>query len=141
MRRSLCEDGPVPLRVGIDLVNVDAVGESVSAHGEQYLARVYSERELDACRTGAGIALERLAARFAAKEAAMKVLRPGPKDAVPWPSIEVLSAPDGWVSLELGGAAAALAEAAGIEELQLSITHEGSQACAVVIAELRDGCR
>jgi holo-[acyl-carrier protein] synthase len=131
----------MPLRVGIDLVDVDAVGESLDTHGEQYLARVYTDRELDACRSATGIAVERLAARFAAKEAAMKVLRPSSQDAIPWPSIEVLSAAGGWVSLELGGAAAELAEQAGIEELQLSITHEGTQACAVVIAELRDGCR
>ncbi len=137
----ICEDGSVPLRVGIDLTSVDAVRDSLSAHGQHYLTRIYTERELDGCRTDRGIAIERLAGRFAAKEAAMKVLRPDNEDALPWHSIEVISAPGGWVYLQLSGGAADLAENAGIEDLQLSITHEGSQACAVVVAELRNGCR
>jgi holo-[acyl-carrier protein] synthase len=131
----------VPLRVGIDLVCVDAVGESLSAHGQRYLDRIYTAHELESCRTDSGVGVDRLAARFAAKEAAIKVLRPDRQDALPWHSIEVISAPSGSVSLQLDGAAAQLADNAGIEDLQLSITHEGSRACAVVVAELRDGCR
>jgi holo-[acyl-carrier protein] synthase len=131
----------VAVRVGVDLVSVDAVRESVRTHGERYLARVYTDRELDACRTDDGIAVERLAARFAAKEAAMKVLRPSAQDALAWRSIEVVGQPGGWVALQLSGGAAELAEEAGIEDLQLSITHEGLYACAVVVAELRNGCR
>jgi holo-[acyl-carrier protein] synthase len=129
------------MRVGIDLVSVEAVQESISAHGERYLQRVHTEGELDACRNGSGFVLERLAGRFAAKEAAMKVLRPSAEQALPWGSIEVISQADGWVALQLSGAAAELAEEAGIEDLQLSITHEGQHACAVVVADLREGCR
>jgi holo-[acyl-carrier protein] synthase len=121
------------LRVGIDLVSVDGVQESVSGHGAHYLARVYSEREVHDCTTPAGLDTERLAARFAAKEATLKVLRPGDVG-VPWPAIEVLRHPEGWVGLELAGAAAQLAAEAGITELALSITHEGGFASAVVVA-------
>jgi holo-[acyl-carrier protein] synthase len=131
----------VPLRVGIDLASVDSIEESVREHGEHYLKRVYTERELRDCESGSGVLAERLAARFAAKEAAIKVLRPNEQDALPWRSIEVLSAASGSVALQLSGPAAALAAEAGIEDLQLSITHEGPHACAVVIAELRGDCR
>jgi len=65
------------VRVGIDLVSVDAVRQSLSEHGEHYLSRVYSEREVRDCTTPSGPDPERLAARFAAKEATLKVLRPG----------------------------------------------------------------
>jgi holo-[acyl-carrier protein] synthase len=131
----------VSLRVGIDLVCVDSVRDSLSSHAEHYLKRVYTEREVRDCEGPGGVAPERLAARFAAKEAAMKVLRPSSRDALPWTSIEVLSDRDGLACLHLNGPAAELAEAAGVEGLQLSLTHEGLQACAVVIAELSDGCR
>lgn len=119
----------MPLRVGIDLIEVAAVEEAISAHGERYLARVYTERE----RADCGDAPERLAARFAAKEAALKVLRPE-ADAPPWRTIEVRRDPGGWVELALSGRAAELADAAGIRELALSVTHEGGRASAVVVA-------
>jgi holo-[acyl-carrier protein] synthase len=107
------------LRIGIDLVSVDAVRESVAVHGEHYLARIYTEREVRDCTTPAGPDPERL--------------RPG-EVGVPWPEIEVLRRPGGWVELELSGTAARLAADAGISELSLSLTHEAGFASAVVIA-------
>jgi holo-[acyl-carrier protein] synthase len=131
----------MPMRVGIDLVRVDSIEESLDTHGEHYLHRVYTERELRDCATPDGVDCKRLAGRFAAKEAAIKVLRPGKEDALPWSSLEVIRHPSGWVALELDGPAAVMADKAGIVDLQLSITHENLQACAVVVAELREGCR
>ena len=121
------------VRVGIDLVSVEAVRQSLSEHGEHYLRRVYSEREVRDCNTPSGPDPERLAARFAAKEATLKVLRPGDVG-VPWFTIEVVRRPEGWVALELSGPAAELAADAGITELALSITHETGFASAVVVA-------
>jgi holo-[acyl-carrier protein] synthase len=123
------------MRVGIDLVSVDSVDESIREHGARYLERIHTERELRDCHTTQGPVSERLAARFAAKEATIKVLRPAPDAAVPWRTIEVVRHSSGWVALELAGAAAALAEAAGLHDFALSITHEHGHAAAVVIAE------
>ena len=64
----------------------------------------------------------------------MKVLRPR-DGAVPWTAIEVRRDPGGWVEVELSGAAAELAEAAGVAELAVSLTHEGEFAAAVVVAD------
>ena len=128
----------MPVRVGIDLVSVGSVQESVRTHAGRYLQRVYTEREVSDCRTGDGDAVDaqRLAARFAAKEAAIKVLRPR-DEAVPWSSIEVRRDPGGWVDLELSGAAAALAHRAGLDGWAVSLTHEDGYASAVVVAEVR----
>jgi holo-[acyl-carrier protein] synthase len=131
----------MPLRVGIDLVSVESVEKSLQAHAESYLRRIYTEREVEDCRTAEGFAPARLAARFAAKEATMKVLRPGAEEPIPWRSVELRRDPGGVVSIELSGRAAALADDAGIEDLQVSVTHEDMQAAAVVIAELRGSCR
>jgi holo-[acyl-carrier protein] synthase len=123
----------MPLRVGIDLASVELVRDSLATHAEHYVQRVYTQREVEDCTTPAGVDPERLAARFAAKEAALKVLRPG-EVGVPLSAIEVVRDPDGPVSLQLSGPAAVLAAEAGITELALSVTHDAGVAAAVVIA-------
>jgi holo-[acyl-carrier protein] synthase len=125
----------VPLRVGIDLVRVSAVREAFAQHGERYLQRVFTEREVADCGGPGRPDLLRLAARFAAKEAALKALRAGDA-AVPWPAVEVVRGEDGAPELELHGVAADLAAAAGIAGLAVSLTHEDEYASAVVVAEM-----
>jgi holo-[acyl-carrier protein] synthase len=124
------------IRVGLDLVAVQTVADSLSAHGDRYLGRIYSPAEVADCRTGDdGVDPQRLAARFAAKEAAFKVLRVG-DEAVAWTDVEVVRDRSGWVSLSLSGRAATLAEAAGIAEFAVSLSHEQGCAAAVVIANI-----
>lgn len=125
----------MPVRVGIDLVSAESVRESIRAHGDRYLERVFSAAEVSDCRTAAAIDPERLAARFAAKEAAFKVLRVGDQ-AMRWRDVEVRRDSSGWVELSLSGHAATLASAAGISDLALSLTHEKGLAGAVVVAEI-----
>jgi holo-[acyl-carrier protein] synthase len=123
----------VPLRVGIDLVKAATIQEALAEHGERYLRRVYTDAEVDSCRdTEDQVVPLRLAARFAAKEAALKVLQPGPETPVPWPEIEVVrtgTAP----ALRLHGRAAELAAHAGLSAFALSFTHEDEYAAAVVV--------
>lgn len=121
------------MRVGIDLVSVEMVRESLETHGERYTQFVYTERELADCSSEHGIDPARLAARFAAKEAALKALAPS-EDSLQFSSIEVRREQSGSVALALSGRAAELAERAGVSELALSITHEAGFACAVVVA-------
>ncbi len=123
------------IRVGIDLVSVGDVRASLQTHGERYLNRVYSAQEVADCGDAGAPDPQRLAARFAAKEATFKVLRVG-NDAISWLDVEVCRGPEGEVELALQGHAAALAQRAGISELALSFTHEAGCAAAVVIAEI-----
>jgi holo-[acyl-carrier protein] synthase len=120
----------MPLRVGIDLVAAQTVADALAAHGDKYLERVYTAGEIADC---GGDPL-RLAARFAVKEAAMKVLRVG-QAAVPFATIETVRAPDGAPELALHGAAADLAAAAGLATFAISLTHEDGYAAAVVIGQ------
>jgi len=128
------------IRVGIDLVEVQRVREAIDAHAQRYLDRVYSPAEQHDCSTNGIADPVRLAARFAAKEAALKVLRAGDVG-ISLRDIEVRRDPAGWVDLVLAGRAAALADEAGIRSLALSVTHEGVYASAVVIAETGAACR
>jgi holo-[acyl-carrier protein] synthase len=127
----------VPIRVGFDLVSVASVEDELSAPTrDRYLARVYTEREVAECTSDRGVSAERLAGRFAAKEATIKVL-PSSNVAFTLREIEVRRAPSGKVEMELSGGAAELARSAGIVELSVSLTHEAGMAGAVVVAEYR----
>jgi holo-[acyl-carrier protein] synthase len=123
------------LRVGIDLVAADSVRDALRSHGDRYLERIYTAQEVSDCSGATGVDPERLAGRFAAKEATFKVLRAG-DEAVSWLEVEVRRDPEGWVELLLSGQAANLATQAGIGELALSIAHEQGFATAVVVAEI-----
>ena len=125
--------------IGIDLASVDAVAASIAAHAERYLTRIYTPDELAACRDGHGVPVaERLAARFAAKEALLKILRSG-DEPIPWRAISVRTNRFGAPSFELSGAAQAAARRRGLRSLALSLTHEGPLAAAVVSADVQEG--
>jgi holo-[acyl-carrier protein] synthase len=122
------------LSIGIDLVAVAAVAESLRGpHREHYLQRIYTDAEVDSCRGPSGrIEAERLAARFAAKEAAIKAL-PGAGEEVRLTQIELVRHDSGSVGLALSGRAAELFERSGAAEIAVSLTHEGGFAAATVV--------
>jgi holo-[acyl-carrier protein] synthase len=127
------------VRVGMDLVSVAEVAESVARFGDRYVTRLFTPHEIETCRTDRGVArtrgtyaVESLAARFAAKEAVVKVLRP--VELQPdWRSIEIHQMTGGWCEIRLSGNAAVLAAEAGIAEFSVSLTHEASMAGAFVV--------
>ena len=122
------------VRVGIDLTSVDEVVEALATHGDRYLRRVFTVREVDDCRDADGVVdPQRLAARFAAKEAVMKALGVG-LGAFAFRDVEVVKAPSGAPSLSLSGRAADLAARRGVRTWHLSLTHSGLVAEAVAVA-------
>jgi len=117
------------VRSGIDMIEIDRIAAAVDRWGVRFLRRIYTERELAACR-GRG---QSLAGRFAAKEAASKALGVGIR-VLSWRDIEVPRGPMGKPVIQLHGKAAALAERQGLDGWEVSITHSRSDAIAVVIA-------
>ena len=118
--------------VGIDVVDVPRF-EIVLGRRPRIVDRLFTEGEQRDARGKA----ERLAARFAAKEAVMKSLGVG-AGSVPWKSIEVKRAPSGAPSVRLHGAAAQLATQRGADEFSISLTHTAMTAAAFVVASSRD---
>jgi len=114
------------LRVGIDLVRVSRIAESITMFGERFIRRVFTPGEAAYATTP-----ERLAARFAAKEAVKKALE---LDGVSWTEIEVARRASGACDVILHGAARAAADALGAREVALSMSHEGDYATAMVVA-------
>ena len=121
------------LGLGIDMVEVERIRESVVRFGDRFLYRIFTEGERRYCATKRAPE-QSLAARFAAKEAAAKALGTGMSRGVAWRDLEVVRA-GGAPSLLLHGRARELAAQLGIGRSSLSLTHTQVHATAVVLFE------
>lgn len=120
------------LGLGVDLCPIERIEQIIDRHGTAFLNRVYTEDEQQYAHEG-HVKAERLAARFAAKEAAIKAL--GAPAGLRWKEMEVKKKPNGAPSLILHGTAKAVADQKGVIRTTLSLSHAGGMAVAVVILE------
>jgi len=120
--------------IGIDLAEVDRIREAIERHGQRFIQRIYTEKEIAYVERKAN-KFERYAARFAAKEAGMKAVGTGWKRGVRWRDFEVTNLPSGRPTLQLYGEAAKFAENLGVRNIALSITHTAAEGIAIVILE------
>jgi holo-[acyl-carrier protein] synthase len=124
------------LSVGLDVVSVAEISAALDRFGDRYVERVFTAREAEYCRARATTAAC-LAVRFAAKEATVKALQPD-RRWNDWRAIEVKRHKSGRCALVLHREAAALASRRGIRSFELSMTHDGDRAAAIVVA-VHDG--
>lgn len=120
--------------IGIDVVEIARVRRLLARWGNRFLERVFTEGER-AYAEGKRDPAEHLAARFAAKEAALKALGTGLSMGVRWREMEVRRARRGPPTLALSGRTAALGAARGVRRLHVSLTHDAGLAVAQVLAE------
>ncbi|MBI4460488.1 MAG: holo-ACP synthase [Acidobacteria bacterium] len=120
--------------LGVDITEVPRIRDVIGRHGERFLNRVFSPLEVAYCRRHKD-PHDRFAARFAAKEAAMKALGSGWRRGVTWRQIEVVNLPSGKPTLRLSGKALEIYQRLGGSNLILSLTHTADQALAEVIIE------
>ena len=102
-------------------------------HGDRFLNRVFTQRELsdaDAVRNRT----EKLAGRFAAKEAVLKLVGTGWRGKIAWTDIEVVNNSAGQPQVNLTGEVKRIADEYGIEQVTLSITHTANLAIASAVA-------
>jgi holo-[acyl-carrier protein] synthase len=116
------------------MVEVAQVAHSIATFGDRYLRRVFTDRELAYSAAEGRDPAPHLSARFAAKEATSKALRVGdaPLD---WRWIEVVRGADGACGLLLRHGMRALAKRRGVRAFQLSMSHDGAYALAVVVGD------
>ncbi|HET9181758.1 MAG TPA: holo-ACP synthase [Candidatus Angelobacter sp.] len=119
---------------GVDIAEVTRIKAAVERFGERFLARVFTSEEVRYCTSKANSA-ERLAARFAAKEAGMKAIGTGLRHGVTWHDLEVVRQPGHRPELRLTGKAAEFAARLGGKRVYLSLSHTAEQAIAFVILE------
>jgi holo-[acyl-carrier protein] synthase len=119
---------------GIDIAEVPRIRQSIERFGERFIERIFTPREIRYCDSKAN-RFERYAARFAAKEAAMKALGTGWNHGVRWRDCEVTRMPGGRPTITFHGKAAEFAAKLGAKNAALSLTHTAEQAIAQVILE------
>ena len=120
------------LSVGVDIIEIKRIRQVFQRHGERFLRRVYTEAEIAYCRGR----VPELAARFAAKEAVSKALGTGivGRGGIFWREVEVLPDARGKPLVHLHGRAQDRAEALGLKEFAISLSHSREYALAFVVA-------
>jgi len=121
------------LRLGCDVASADDVAASIATFGDRYLDRVFTWVE----RAESHDDPARLAARFAGKEAVLKVLRPRPTDAVGLHDVAVVHDDRGAPTVELSGGAARLAVEQGLGHVVISLSHERGVAVAIAACRVQ----
>ena len=114
--------------IGVDIVETERIESATRRWGERFLSRVYTEAELEICQDR----VLSLAARFAAKEAVMKVLGTGAKG-VSWREIEIMADARGKPLVKLYGRARSRAEELNLNEFSVSLSDTKQYAVAVAI--------
>ncbi len=122
---------------GIDLIDLDRFGRLVEQPDSDFVSRCFTDAERKDAESGPD-RVQRLAGRFAAKEAVAKVLGTGFDGDVAPHEIEIRNRASGGPEVVLHGAAADVAAKFGITDWLLSISHADAAAVASAIA-LRPG--
>ena len=126
--------GGMIIGTGFDLVSTERIRHSLERFGERFLLKILTDAEYEAMPAHAGARVEYAAARFAAKEAAVKALGTGFSGGTGLHDVEVVRT-EGRPLLRLHGAAARTAAELGVAACHLSLSHERGMAGAVVILE------
>ena len=114
--------------IGVDVVDLARFAQTLERTPE-LATRLFTAAER-------GLSMERLAARFAAKEAFVKALHGSA--GLSWQDVEVVLDDRGAPRLALSGAAAARVAELGITSVHVSLSHDTSVATAFVVAEVSD---
>jgi holo-[acyl-carrier protein] synthase len=118
---------------GIDLVDCPRIEEMLKRHGERFVDRIFTASEQSYAEANKN-RTEKLAGRFAAKEAILKLMGTGWRGKIAWTDIEVVNNPAGQPEVTLTGEVKKLAEKLGIKHVSVSITHTANFAIASAVA-------
>ncbi len=122
------------LSTGVDIIHIPRVARVLERHGERFLNRVFTKREIQSSRGRAN----ELAVRFAAKEAVSKALGVGMRimahNGIGFKDVEILPDENGKPHVHLNGRALARSQELGLHVWAISLTHEREYGVASVIA-------
>ena len=119
------------LGLGMDLVEIDRIEDSMNRFGERFLRRIFHPGEVQYAQTQTRPATH-LAARFAAKEAASKAFGTGIGKALPWLGMEVGRHSSGEPFLRFHAAGADLARHRGVVRALVTLSHTRTHSAATV---------
>jgi holo-[acyl-carrier protein] synthase len=122
------------ISIGIDIIEVSRVHETI-ARTPRFAERVFTAAERAYCESRGAAAAQHYAARFAAKEAALKALQTGWSGGISWQDVEVSAKDSGAPVILFNGRARELFAASGATAAHISIAHTTEHAIAEVILE------
>jgi len=114
--------------IGIDITEVSRIKSLAEKH-EQFLTRVYTEKEINYCNKKKN-KYQHFAARFAAKESVLKALGVGWSQEIKWTDIEVVNEPSGKPRINTYGKVKRLMEQKEVKEILISLSHTSHHAIA-----------
>jgi len=123
---------------GIDLVDCPRIEEMIKRHGQRFIERIFTAAE-QAYAEANKDRVEKLAGRFAAKEAILKLMGTGWRGKIAWTDIEVVNNAVGQPEVTLDGEVKKLADGLGIKHISVSITHTANFAIASAVALTKKG--
>jgi holo-[acyl-carrier protein] synthase len=115
--------------IGIDVVETERVASSLERFGDSFRERVFTEGERAYCES-MKFSERHYAARFAAKEAVVKAFGTGVRDGLDFKDVEIVRKETGEPEVVLHGGAKAFADAKGIGQIKVSLTHADHYAAA-----------
>ena len=118
---------------GIDLVDFPRIQEMINRHGSHFLGRIFTQTEQQQADQMKN-RIERLAGRFAAKEAVLKMLGTGWRGKIAWTDIEIVNNHFGQPQVTLTGEVKKIASKLGVKDVSLSITHTANFVIASAVA-------
>ncbi len=119
--------------IGIDVVEIERIRDSIERFGDRFIDRVFAESEKVYC-SKMKFPARHYAARFAAKEAIAKAFGTGIGEHLGWADMEILRNPDGQPYVILTGDGAKFAEEKGITKVMISLSHADDYAAANALA-------
>jgi holo-[acyl-carrier protein] synthase len=119
--------------IGTDLCDCVRIANMIEKHGEEFVNRVYTPREIEYCGVRKA-AVQHYAGRWAAKEAILKALGTGWTQGIKWTDLEVTNQPGGEPIVQLHNIALQVMRSKRIERVLISISHTETQAIAFAVA-------
>lgn len=120
--------------IGIDIIEVARIRE-VLQRTPRFVERVFTAAERAYCDERGAAAAQHYAARFAAKEAALKAFQTGWRGGISWQDVEVSALESGAPVLIFHGLVLELFKSSGATRAHLSMSHTSEHAIAQVVIE------
>ena len=119
------------IETGIDLVEISRIRQAIDRHGDPFLRRIFTPKEIISCKGRA----DSLAGRFAVKEAVAKALGTGIGE-FSWTEIEIERDSHGKPRLLLHNKALTRAQDMGVKDWSISLSHTETHALGLAVALL-----
>lgn len=123
--------------LGTDIVECVRIRKMIEDHGELFLQRVYTDKEIRYCQSRRHAA-EHFAGRWAAKEAVLKALGTGWRRGISWRDVEIRNDPSGQPKVAVRGEAKEIAKKMRLQDVLITISHCRTFATAYAVAVRRD---